>query len=169
MKVTLCAVGALILLSSITSIFNNLVVVDVSASKTDKMAEYSPDRNEQTENNYNYEETTRDDNRYNGYKNSDHSLTINKVLMNIQVMITINHHLIMEMHLIQVIIINHLIIEMRINRVMITINHHLIMEMRINQVITMMVMVLKTHTTWMTNTVNILQKNTKNLHALIQD
>ena len=33
MKVTLCAVGALILLSSITSIFNNLVVVDASAQQ----------------------------------------------------------------------------------------------------------------------------------------
>ena len=64
MKVTLFAVGALILLSSIPGIFNNLVVVDTSAQLYEK-----EDRNEKIENNYNYQETTRDDyNMYNGYE-----------------------------------------------------------------------------------------------------
>ena len=78
------------------------------------------------------------ENKYNGHVNSDpSSSTMNKVLMNIQVMITMNH-LIMGIRMIQVIVM-------------------------------MMVMVLKTHTTWMTNIVNIRQKKTKNIHALIQD
>ena len=39
MKLVLCAVGALILLSSITGIFNNLVVVDTSAQPMEKVAD----------------------------------------------------------------------------------------------------------------------------------
>ena len=67
MKVALCAIGALILLSSMTGIFNNLVVVDTSAQVYEK-----EDRNEKIGNNYNYEETIKDDdNMYNGYENSD--------------------------------------------------------------------------------------------------
>ena len=53
-------------------------------------------------------------------------------------------------------------------QVMITMNH-LIMGIRMIQVIVMMVMVLKTHIIMMTNIVNIRQKKTKNIHALIQD
>ena len=64
MKVTLCAIGALILLSSMTGIFNNLVVVDTSAQPFEK-----EDRNEKVENNYNYEETTSyHDDKYKGYE-----------------------------------------------------------------------------------------------------
>ena len=64
MKVTLCAIGALILLSSMTGIFNNLVVVDTSAQPFEK-----EDRNEKIENNYNYEETTSYHNdMYKGYE-----------------------------------------------------------------------------------------------------
>ena len=64
MKVTLCAIGALILLSSMTGIFNNLVVVDTSAQPFEK-----EDRNEKIENNYNYEETTSyHDDMYKGYE-----------------------------------------------------------------------------------------------------
>ena len=38
MKVILCVIGALLLLSSITSIFNNLVVEDASAQQFEKVA-----------------------------------------------------------------------------------------------------------------------------------
>ena len=131
MKVTLFAVGALILLSSITSIFNNLVVVDTSAQLYDEDAVDALVEKYEKQGDY--------------YAISimvleiltSSSSTMNKVLMNIQVMITMNH-LIMGIRMIQVIVM-------------------------------MMVMVLKTHTTRMTNIVNIRQKKTKNIHAVIQD
>ena len=68
MKVTLCAVGALILLSSITSIFNNLVVVETSAQQYDEDAVNAlVEKYEKIGDRY--------DNMYNGYENSDHSST----------------------------------------------------------------------------------------------
>ena len=72
MKVTLCAIGALILLSSMTGIFNNLVVVDTSAQPYEK-----EDRNEKIGNNYNmyngYEgQNTNEYSSYDNYEPSDY-------------------------------------------------------------------------------------------------
>ena len=64
MKVTLFAVGALILLSSITSIFNNLVVVDTSAQLYEDRDAFDAVLEHLTEDN---------NNRYNDYDNSDSS------------------------------------------------------------------------------------------------
>ena len=64
MKVTLFAVGALILLSSITSIFNNLVVVDTSAQLNEDRDAFDAVLEHLAEDN---------NNRYNDYDNSDSS------------------------------------------------------------------------------------------------
>ena len=66
MKVKLFAVGALILLSSITSIFNNLVVVDTSAQLYDDDAVDALIEKYEKQGDY-Y------DNKYNGPVNSDPS------------------------------------------------------------------------------------------------
>ena len=66
MKVKLCVVGALILLSSITSIFNNLVVVDTSAQLYDEDAVDALVEKYEKQGDY-YAD------KYNGHVNSDPS------------------------------------------------------------------------------------------------
>ena len=89
MKVTLFAVGALILLSSITSIFNNLVVVDTSAQlydedavdalieKYEKQGDYYADKykgpvNSDPSSSSTYEQGSNEYSSYDNYEPSDY-------------------------------------------------------------------------------------------------